>query len=255
MRTNIGRRLQILDCILRHEAQGRGGLAVVAVSDQLGREKSQISRGLAALASCGLVDREDSREFIVGARLLELAARAGRPALLRQARRVCRQIAADLGERVQLNVIVRDRVLTVETFASVAAVQAAAWVGMTNPLHCTAGGRALLFDDDDEALRARLGADPFPEGLPPAPRTLAELRSRLSEEREGGVATASGELEDDLASIAAPIRDRSGQIIAALTVAGPRSRLELVLGQAGRATLEAVAVISNRVEPEIETNR
>ena len=137
--TNIGRRLELVAGLLDHEATTGRGMGVVSVAARVGREKSQISRGLAALANEGLVGRDrDSLEFSVGPALLVLAAQAGEPELVRSALPVLERLGAVTGERVDLAVLHDGQVLTIESIASSSTVQSVGWVGRRTPLHCTA---------------------------------------------------------------------------------------------------------------------
>src|SRR5258706_11962510 len=56
--TSIRRGIETFLVVASERAAARGGLSVTAIAEQLGREKSQVSRALAALADYGLVDRD-----------------------------------------------------------------------------------------------------------------------------------------------------------------------------------------------------
>ena len=184
-RTNVGRRLEILTAVLRHEAEQGDGLGVVDVADAIGREKSQVSRGLRYLAAAELAQRDDDTlKFETGASLLRAASRGGDPALLQIAFAVLEELAATTGERAHLSVLCGREVLTVATVSPSSSVQAVGWVGRTTPAHCTASGEALLSDHDADALRALLGPGPLPAAGPAAPRTLDELVRRVSRVKE-----------------------------------------------------------------------
>lgn len=212
-------------------AFGRGGAGSLhAVSDlarAVGRERSQVSRMLHALERGGLVEQDpDSRRYRLGWDLLVLASGAGDSALLRAARPALRRAVARTGEVALLSVQRGNRSLTVLREESMQSLRAGGWVGRSSPLHCTASGRALLFDSDDD-LVADLTADDLlapAHGLA-APRDLGELLSRLRAERERGYALASEEVEIGLTSLGVPVRDRSGELLAVVNVSGPTSRL------------------------------
>jgi IclR family KDG regulon transcriptional repressor len=225
LRTNVGRRLEILSALIRHEAETGEGLGVVSAADAVGREKSQISRGLRYLESAGLTERDDETlEFRTGSRMLQLASRAGEPALLRAATPALEQLAATIGERAHLSVLFRDRVLTVATVAPRSNLQAVGWVGRLTAVHCTASGTALLADHEPEALRELLGPDPLPAAGPGAPRTVTDLIRALEDAKRDGAVVVNGGLEEDLVAVAAPIRAADGRIMAAVNISGPAFR-------------------------------
>lgn len=226
MRTNVGRRLEVLVALMESEATTGDGLGVVTAAEAVAREKTQISRALRSLADAGLVERDtETLAFLISPLLLRIAARAGDPGLLSAARPVLEHLALLTGERAHLSVLRGGEVLTVDTVAAPASVQAIGWVGRATPVHATAAGMALLAEHDEGAVRELVGDDPLPPAGPAAPGTLAELLARLDAVRAAGIAVTEGVLEPELVSIAAPIRDASGSVVAAVNVSGPGFRL------------------------------
>jgi DNA-binding IclR family transcriptional regulator len=99
-------------------------------------------------------------------------------------------------------------------------------VGTRFPAHATILGRALLCEHPDEEL-----AQLFPERTLQSysqntPRTLAELKGLLREDRARGYATSEGFFERGISAIAAPVRDQSGRIVAAISLTVQRPTLE-----------------------------
>ena len=83
--TSLWRGLDILVTLGGEAATENGGLGVVRIAEQLGREKSQVSRALKTLAQYGLVDRDPvTLDYRLGWRLFALAARAGSQQLLEE---------------------------------------------------------------------------------------------------------------------------------------------------------------------------
>lgn len=241
--TNIGRRIELVACLLDHEATTGRGMGVVSVAARVEREKSQISRGLAALALEGLAERDhESLEFGVGPTLLALAARSGVPALVRRSLPVLERLGAVTGERVDLAVLDDGQVLTVETVASSSTVQSVGWVGRRTPLHCTASGRVLLAALPADEAAALIETAPLGTSGPKGPRTTAELTRRVAAARRNGWALADGELDADVMAVAAPITGVAG-VVAAIVVSGPSFRM--------RADSEAVVAAARQAAEEL----
>lgn len=204
-----------------------GDRGVSDLARAVGRERSQVSRMLKSLERGGLVEQDpQSRRYRLGWALLVLAATAGDEALLRAARPALRKIVARTGEVALLSVQRANRSLTVLREESTQSLRAGGWVGRSSPMNCTASGRALLFDSDDDLVDALTEEDlrtPI-SGLA-APRTLNELLDRLRNEREQGYALASEEVEIGLTSVGVPLRDHAGTLIAVINISGPTSRL------------------------------
>jgi IclR family KDG regulon transcriptional repressor len=234
--------MQILAELLAHEAETGRGLGVVGLAVATGREKTQISRGLKMLLDAGLVERDpETLEYVNGLRILDLAGRAGQPLLLRRARPICQRLASEAGERVSLAVASRRGVLSVETFAAVAPVQAMDWVGQVLPWS-TAAGRVLLMAADDESLEEYLSTDGVAADLQTS--TVAVLHERLRPTWLAGYAITHGQPNAEPSAVAAPILDGEGLPVAAVVLAGPAERLAPRLTVTARMVVAAADAIS-----------
>jgi DNA-binding IclR family transcriptional regulator len=99
-------------------------------------------------------------------------------------------------------------------------------VGTRFPAHATILGRAMLCEHSDEDL-ARL----FPERTLKSysgstPKTVAELRTLLADDRKRGYVVSEGFFERGISAIAAPVRDQHARIVAAVSVTLQRASLE-----------------------------
>lgn len=215
------------------------------IAQIVGYEKSQISRALAVLAASGLVDRDpDTRAYRLGWRLFTLAARSGRPRLIALAPAVLAQLVAEIGETAHLSVLQGIEVLTLLSQAPASAITATGWSGRTVPVSCTSSGRALLFDHDLPGLEALFPGAELPRYGPRAPDTVAELHRRIGAARDRGCALVDEEFEPGLVGAAVPVRDFSGQIIAAVNISGPKFRLGKRRRGAGEALRRAAVALS-----------
>jgi DNA-binding IclR family transcriptional regulator len=199
------------------------------IARAVGRERSQVSRMLKALAAAGLVEQNpETRAYRLGWQLHVLAARAGDQRLLSAGAAVLRAVASETGETALLSVLQANRSFTVLRERSEHTVQAGGWVGRTSPLHASASGRALLLDfSDDEVSRLISGEVGGPgAGLGPNARgSVAEVLELLHAERQAGCSVAVDELERGLASVGAPVRDVTNHIVASLNISGPTFRV------------------------------
>jgi IclR family transcriptional regulator, KDG regulon repressor len=243
--SSLKRGVAILVALGTDDAIARDGLGVVQIAQLVGHEKSQVSRALAALAESGLVERDpETRAYRLGWRLFALAARSGRPRLTTLAPSVLARLVSEFGETAHLSVLQGDRVLTVLSEGPSSTIQARGWSGRTVPVTCTSSGRALLFDHDLAALEALLGKSGFAGSGAKAPRDVKELYRRIRGARKDGYALVDEEFEPGLVAAAAPIRDYSARIIAAVNMSGPKFRLGPQLAAAGEATRQAAAQLS-----------
>lgn len=92
-------------------------------------------------------------------------------------------------------------------------------IGSTLPSYCTSMGRVLLAEMDDDALDVFLEHNEFTARTPKTLTDPMELRSAIEDVRRQGWALVQEELEPGLRSIAVPVRNRSGMVVAALNIA------------------------------------
>ncbi len=233
----LRRDLDLLEALASPEAQRAGELGVVRLAQLTGREKSQVSRALKALAEEGVVERDpDTLGYRLGWRLFSLAARTVEDRLVRTAEPVMRELSAELEETSHLCVLRDQEVLTLLSVSG-HSFRVHDWEGRGVPAHCTSAGRVLLFDATPDDLYVRFAAAPEAPALP-------ELWLRIQEARRAGYAQVQEEFEPGLAGVSAPIRDFRGRVVAALNVSAPVSRLSERLAAAGEETAKAAATIS-----------
>ena len=235
-------------------ALGQAPMGVQEMSDALGREKTQVSRTLKALAQEGFVERAPStRRYRIGWQVLALAASAGEDRLQREAPAVLREAVRHAGEPAYLTVLSGHGAMTLLTERTSRGLQAHEWVGRTSPLSCTSAGRALLFGSSDRDVRTILGVEDHARlpGTEAAPRDVPELLERLRAERARGYATAVEESEPGLIAAAAPVHGHRGEVVAAVNVSAPLFRVppEELLRMA-RAVVDAARHLTSLLRGE-----
>jgi DNA-binding IclR family transcriptional regulator len=114
-------------------------------------------------------------------------------------------------------------------------------------MHCSASGKVFLAFLPD-AERDRLLSQPLKAHTANTVISASELRRQLAEVQKRGYAVDNGELEVQVRAIAAPIRNRDGEIIAAMSMPCPTSRMTPErIAELAAALLEAAAEISARM--------
>lgn len=235
--------------LLAFERPGAGEMTVSELAKVVGRERSQVSRMLRSIAASGLLEQDEvTRAYRLGWRMRVLASHAGDDLLIRTARPVLQRLVAATGEVALLSVQEGNRSLTVLREESSRSLQAGGWVGRRSPLHCSASGRALMFESTDEHIQSLtvddLTADPMG---PSAPRNITTLLNRLAEDRRRGFSVASEEIEVGLTSISAPVRGRHARVVAVINVSGPSSRMTTRIDALGDLVVRAAQTVSNAV--------
>ena len=228
---------------------GQGDGAVTDLAAHLGVHKSTAFRLLAALEARGLVEQVSERgRYRLGFGIVRLAgATAARLDLVEQSRPVTTRLALELGETVNIARLEADSAVNVDQVRGPASVTSVNWVGQRTPLHATSSGKVLLAYLDADA-RERVLAGGLERFTPATLTDPAELRRQLAGIPAAGWASTVEELEVGLNAVAAPIRDRHGAVVAAVSVSGPSYRLaEGRLADVARSVVGAAGEIGQRL--------
>jgi IclR family transcriptional regulator, acetate operon repressor len=208
--------------LLVEVARSRDPVTFTELTTASGLAKSTTSRLLTALERNGLVRRDPAGRFAPGEVFVSYAWRGGAEAdLVSVAQPVLARLGDETGETVNLGVA-REGGL-VEQIAQVDSrylIGGTNWVGLAVPLHCAALGKVLLAFGAAELPKGRLEAR--------TDRTItsrATLASELAIVRSRGYATTLEELEPGLVAVAAPVFTGGGEVVAALSVSAPATRL------------------------------
>ncbi len=240
---SVDRALTILERLARSGEQG-----VTEIANELGVHKSTAFRLVATLEAHRLVEQtEDRGKYRLGVGLLRLAgATTARLDLVQEARPVCRQLASETGETVNIAVLSESSALYLDQVAGSSALQPHNWVGQHIPLHATSNGKVLLSGlnrQECDAVLSKMSAY-----TPTTITTKGKLRTELDQVREQGYALAVDELEVGLTAVAAPIRNVHGDVVASMSVSGPTFRIssERVEEITGKV-VEAAEEVSHRL--------
>ncbi|PUA83090.1 hypothetical protein C7S10_02230 [Nocardioides currus] len=138
-------------------------------------------------------------------------------------------IGEETGETVHLSVTRGDRVVQVAQVDSTYLLGTRDWTEVDVPAHCSALGKVLL------AWGAlALPAAPLEQPTEATITTLTGLRRDGARTRDRGWSVTVDELELGLTGVAAPVFGVHGDVVAALGISGPTSRLEGRLDELGR---------------------
>lgn len=208
--------------------------------------KSTAFRILTALESEELIARDrETDTYRLGPAMITFGGRALRHNRLRDVTRpVLKELAAATNETAALEILIGAEVLIVDEVLGGHVMTGAQSIGTRWPAYTTSTGKAML-----AALTAEEVARRLPETLPAwtsrTIRTREALMADLAATRERGYAVADEELEAGLVAVGAPLRNYDGDIIGAISLAGPSLRLTPEQRAAyGRRVQEAARRIS-----------
>jgi IclR family transcriptional regulator, KDG regulon repressor len=224
-------------------------LGVTQLARRLDLAVSTVHRLLATLCDEGLLERgQASGTYRLGLKMYELGVTVFPNLDLHDAARpVLASLRQSTGETVQMGVLDHLEVVYIERLESPQTLRMFNQTGHRLPAHATSTGKVLLAYLPPEVLRQRL-LDWQPTRL--TPHTIVDQRALLEELRrvaERGWAQNLEEGAPGAASVAAPVRDEDGQVIAALSVVGPISRARQALPRHRAAVVDAARLISTRI--------
>jgi DNA-binding IclR family transcriptional regulator len=202
----------------------------VGVSDlarRTGLSKASVHHLLATLEGRRLVMRdEETARYRLGWGLYELGAGVVRDVdLSRAARPHLDKLAVQTGESVLLGILDDESVLYLDRGEPPHGLRMVANAGRRGPLHATASGKSLLAFAADTELVEKILGEPQHRYTRTTITEPAQLRQELAQVRQQGYATCWQEHEVGLCSLAVTLRDYTGAVVGALTVAGPATRL------------------------------
>lgn len=193
------------------------------LSEHVGLNKTTTHRLLAALESEGFITRNPiSGGYRLGLELVALGGAALRANDLHTvARPEMERLTQESGIAVSLEVLNRGQMLVLDEVTSREPAGAPRDMGIRLPLHATSTGK-LLLAYRPEAEREQYLQTPLLALTLHTITEPAQLREALSQICQQGYAVTREELEVGFMAMAAPIYDHTNNVVAALSMGGPR---------------------------------
>lgn len=188
------------------------------VSAASGLDRATARRCLLTLAQHGYADY-DGKFFTLTPRILRLgtACLATMP-LPQIVQPWLDRLADEIGESSSVSVLDGDEIVYVARAAQQKVMSIALMPGARLPAYCTSMGRVMLAALPADALRERLAQAPFPARTPHTRTSAAQIADELARVRRDGFAIIDQEVEIGLRSIAVPLLNARGRVVAALNI-------------------------------------
>ena len=196
------------------EVVAEGPITLADLADRLGLTRSTTHRLASALADRRYLTFVPRSGYSLGPKLLELGFRVRDELdLPRVAGPQLERLALLTEDTVHLGVLDHGQVLYLDQIPGKRRINISSRVGELQPVPSTGLGRALILDHNEQAwteiFRAEHGKSPL---------TLNEWLAQMRVHAQAGYAFNLEENEDQIRCVAAPVRDVSGRIIAAISV-------------------------------------
>lgn len=235
--------------LLKTFSEGEAELGVTVLAKRLGVAKSTVYRLASTLVAEGMLEQNrENEKYRLGIALFGLGA------LVRQRMNVSNEARPHIfalreatNETVRLAVLDGTEILFVYDLESTQAIRMRANLGDRKPAFCSSEGRAMLAFQDERLIEGIL-AGTLHKRTAKTETDPVQLRKALARVRKTGYALEDEQCEAGMRSLAAPIRDSEGRVVAAVGIAGPRQRLsEDVLEQFAPQVVETARLVSSRL--------
>jgi len=242
----IDRAAQILDCFgFDHQE-----LSVSEIGAKTGLHRSTAHRILMALEYNDLIKQNPSTgKYHLGIKLFKLGHQAVSQLNLRE---ICRpflsRLMNDTKETIHLAVLDDDQVLYLDKVEGPHALRMPSRVGRYIPTYCTSLGKAMLSCLDDQEVKSILRRQTLKPHTENTVKNINQLLADLRSVRKRGYAVDNEEIEIGLRCVGAPLRDYTGGMVGAISVAAPSARLsEKNTPVTGRMIIAIAAEISEQL--------
>ncbi|HEY5225643.1 MAG TPA: IclR family transcriptional regulator [Methylovirgula sp.] len=218
----LGKAVALLDAIAREP-----GLRFTGIQERLGMPKSSTHHLISTMCQLGLIKQRSLGGYGLGHKLLELASIANESNdLQRDAMPLLREFAQRVQLSCHLGVYEQGEAVYIARVEGARDIVVKSHVGQRFPVNCSALGKSLIAWLAPELLDAVIAKLAFEERMPNTVMNATDLRLQLAEVRRRGWALDDEEQAPNCRCIAAPIRDRDGAIVAAISVVGTLKQVE-----------------------------
>ncbi|MCX7303570.1 MAG: helix-turn-helix domain-containing protein [Hyphomicrobiales bacterium] len=217
---SLERGLQVMEALARHPE----GMTLTDMAAEAGLTRAGARRFLLTLTATGYAI-QTGRLFTLSPRLLSVARTWLQGASLwTRAEPLLREVSTALNESCSAAVLSGEDVVYVARVAGRRILSVALNVGTRLPAWCTSMGRVLLSDLPTPELEAFLARSTIERRTAKSITSRKRIATEIATAARQGFAIVNEELELGLLSIAVPIRDRTGRIVAAINVSTQSAR-------------------------------
>lgn len=242
---SLERGLRVLKAFSREQPR----LTLTEVAQHCGLPRSVTRRALLTLVDLGYAGA-DGRHYHLRSRVLELGfAYLSSLALPEVARPHLERLSGLLQRSSSVAILDGDDVVYVQRVATRRILAAGIGIGTRLPAYLTSHGRMLLSALPEDVLDDYLRRVRLEQRGPRTVRSSTQLRRRITDARSRGWCLVEQELEAGVVSLAAPLRDMTGRVVASVNVAeysGGGTGADLV-GEALEPLLSTAAQIEEHV--------
>ncbi|NDJ58880.1 DNA-binding transcriptional regulator KdgR [Enterobacteriaceae bacterium 4M9] len=203
-------------------------IGVSELSQRLLMSKATTYRFLQTMKSLGYVSQEgEADKYALTLKLFELGAKSLEYVdLIELADKEMRYISEHTHEALHLGALDENAIIYIHKIDSAYNLRMQSRIGRRNPLYSTAIGKVLLSGREESFIRDTLADVTFIKHTEKTLDNVEQLLKEIEKVRTLHYAEDNEEQEPGLRCIAAPVYDRLGHIIAALSISFPTIRFD-----------------------------
>jgi DNA-binding IclR family transcriptional regulator len=223
---SVHRAIEILTLF---RTQDQTELSLTEISCLLSLNKSTVFHLISTLEQSNFVEKTSrSGKYRLGLALFSLGnIVGGQMDLRKQAIPFLKNIVEKFHQTVHLAILDQDQAFYIEKVKGTATIHTSSQVGKYKPLHCTAIGKVLMASLTEDSINRIIKEKGLPRFTPSTICEPEQLKKELLTIREQGYALDNTEIEPELFCVATPIRDHSGEVVAAISISGSLSRISI----------------------------
>ncbi len=242
----VGRALDVLEVFV-HEQKSQ--LTLKEIATRLQQNTNTVFRLLYTLVEHGYVVKTSAKKYELGSKLLDLSnAKLRHTDLVAIAGWHMEALREQFRETVNLGILTEGQIRYIDVRESLERFRLAEMVGGTDPLHCTALGKAHLAWMPFDEVRRLMREAGMPRVTPHTIVTISDLKTDLERTRTRGYALDREESMLGAFCVAVPILNEDHKPVAAMSVAGPQVRFnERQLEAVSSALMQAAGAIQSKL--------
>jgi DNA-binding IclR family transcriptional regulator len=222
--SSVAAAVRVLKCFSEVEPE----IGISSLAKRLSLAKSTVHRLAVTLTSEGLLEQSpETGRYRLGINLFVMGALVRRRLdVSNMAQPFLNVLREKTGETIHLAVMKDTDILYLYNLESRQAIRMKSYIGTIKPAFCTCEGRAIVAYGGTELINKVINS-PLSARTPETQTNPTQLIKMFAEIRTHGYAIDDEESEQGMRGIGAPLRDITGQVVAAIGIGGPSQRLTL----------------------------
>ncbi|MFS0776969.1 IclR family transcriptional regulator [Neobacillus sp. 3P2-tot-E-2] len=227
---------------------------VTEIAENLNIGKSTVHRLLLSLGSEGFVYKDpNSNRYSLGTSFLALTniVNSQLP-IVNESNPILNVLTERTGETSHLGIIEGKHIIYLQKIDSENPIKLSTHIGMRQPIHATSIGQIILGFQNEKTIH-KLLPEKLERFTDKTITTRDQLKLKLSTIRQQQFVICDEEYVKGVISIAAPVFDEKGQVIAAVSIVGPVNRMLIKIKQ--KAFIEEVKSAADKLSEMVKIRR